>query len=701
MRGATRVLLAADGRSPALARRHLRAACAETGLSALLDDALLLVTELVTNAVVHAGTAVELHIDTTGAGLRVEVVDSSPGGLPLPQRTVEDNREGGRGLLLLDALSSAWGSTHTATGKSLWFRLGALEPATPTRDAGDAPPARLLGLPDLRWLLEVGEDRPELSSDQVVRELLHRMAEGVGVSDVLLVRPSVDGAWEVTQSVGRAPEHLELEQVRRTATGGVRKAALGDALVLPLGQVSRPTGAVVLLDASGLDAERAALARLAADRLSHLLQDESARHALLHDRGALTLLAEASEMFAGALDVTLATTLLCQLVVPRFGSWSAVYGTSGERAQLISVSHLDEERIAELRVRLSTPLAQAAAARLAEQGADARPVVLTADDLPPGLLAADQAGVLAVPLTARRRVLGVLLVARAGASRHTADDVGLLVDLARRAALAVEGARLYEERSAVAQALQASLLPPTLPDVDGLQLGARYAAAGEGNEVGGDFYDVFPVRGGGWAVAIGDVCGKGPEAATITGLARNVLRLMVEDGRPPEEAFRRLNQAIIDLGDRGRFLTTTLALLEPYDGGIRVVLATAGHPPPAVVGRDGQVRFVGGGGTLLGVTPEIHVGLERLTLELGEQLVLYTDGVTERRDQDRWFGEGALSAALAQAHGRSADAVAGHVEQRVRAFGPTAASDDLAVLVVAAVPRTAPAQRAQPVIAAV
>jgi sigma-B regulation protein RsbU (phosphoserine phosphatase) len=433
---------------------------------------------------------------------------------------------------------------------------------------------------------------------------------------------------------------------------------------------------------------------LAADRLAHLLQDESARHALVHDRGALTLLAEASEMFAGALDVTLATTLLCQLVVPRFGAWAAVYGTSDDRAHLLSVSHVHEEQIAELRVRLSDTRSLAAAGRLAQLGADARPLVLSREELPPGLLSQDQTGVLAVPLTARRRVLGVLLVAPAGGSGRPADEVSLLVDLARRAALAVEGARLYEERSAVAQALQASLLPPTLPEVDGLQFGARYAAAGEGNEVGGDFYDVFPVGDGCWAVAIGDVCGKGPEAATITGLARNVLRLMVEDGRPPDEAFRRLNQAILDLGDRGRFLTATLALLEPYDGGVRVVLAVAGHPPPAVVDQVGQVRFLDAGGTLLGVTADIQVGVEHLTLQLGEQLVLYTDGVTERRDQDRWFGETTLSAALAQAQGRSADAVAGHLEQRVRSFAAAAASDDLAVLVVGAVPRAAVPQSA-------
>ena len=139
------------------------------------------------------------------------------------------------------------------------------------------------------------------------------------------------------------------------------------------------------------------------------------------------------------------------------------------------------------------------------------------------------------------------------------DDAGLLLDLARRAALAVDNARLYEERTGIAQALQSSLLPPELPAVAHVEFGARYAAAGEGNEVGGDFYDVFDVPDGPWAVAIGDVCGKGPEAAAITGLARNVLRLLGREGIAPPAVLTRLNTAILDLGDRGRFCTATMA----------------------------------------------------------------------------------------------------------------------------------------------
>jgi anti-sigma regulatory factor (Ser/Thr protein kinase) len=685
-----RVALPPDARSAGLARRYVRAACDEAGQDALVDDALLLVTELVTNAVVHAGTALELCVSTGPGGVRVEVSDGRPGGLPLPTGSVDEGREGGRGLFLLDRLASTWGSTHTPAGKSLWFDLGPREGAAPPPSVGEPPAATALDLPDVAWLLALGDRAAELGTAQVVRETLHRLVEGLSASWAVLLGPAPRGMWQLAEQVGEVPDELTAERVRRSLPSGVRTTSLADDLVLVLGRTGDPSGAVVLGGAAGLGASRCALARLAADGLEVLLLEDRSRADLHRDRGSLALLAEASEMFAGALDVTLATTLLCQLVVPRFGVWAAVYGAAGRGAQLLAATHGDEQQGAELRVRLSSEQALTLAGELATTRPGQGPRLLQPAERPVGLTLPGSE-VLAIPLSTRSRSLGVLLLARSEGAEPVSDDIPVLVDLSRRAALAVEGARLYEERSAVAQALQASLLPPVLPEVDGLVFGARYAAAGEGNEVGGDFYDVFPVGDGRWAVAIGDVCGKGPEAATITGLARNVLRLMVEEGRAPEQAFRRLNAAILDLGDRGRFLTAALALLEPRDGGARVLLATAGHPPPVVLGTSGAVRFVGTGGTLLGVTPDVEIEVQHFDLAVGEHLVLYTDGVTERRDGARWFGEATLRTALSQAAGRTPDQVAGHLELQVRGFGPSAASDDLAVLVVGAVALREPA----------
>ncbi|MCW2667314.1 MAG: hypothetical protein JWN57_2276 [Frankiales bacterium] len=698
LRGARRVTLPPDSRSARLARRHVTSACEDAGLLDVLDDALLIVTELVTNAVVHAGTNVELYLDTSGPGLRGEVLDQGGGSLPVlgddgPGDPAEATREGGRGLFLLDALASSWGTHHGRSGKSVWFRLDGdatgdprpvLEPA--------AEPARVRAtIADLNWLVELPDRLQErLVPDQLVGELLHRLCDGVDVDQAVILSAATDGDedWAAIARVGPAlPDELEVHAQALAIGTGARVVAEPGLLVLPLHGVVGASGAVVLRmrePDQEPDSTDQALSRLVADRVGVSLGQERLREARRRSRGSLALLAEASDMFAGSLDVTLAVTLLAQLVVPRFGRWAAVFDLTEQAPRLLSVAHADEDEAPTLRVLLSSSDSTDAAERVAERLEPHRPTLLRADQLPPAVRGLHDGDVLAVPLVARRRLLGMLLLSTSGAA-GAGDEASLLLDLARRAAVAMDTARLYEERNAVAQALQASLLPPALPAVPDLQFGARYAAAGEGNEVGGDFYDVFPMNselGDCWAVAIGDVCGKGAEAAAITGLARNVLRLFSQEGRTPEQVFRRLNEAILDLGERGRFCTTALAVLRPSPSGLQVEVASAGHPPAALVRADGTVRLLGSGGTLLGVTPDIEVLVEHLVLAPGEHLVFYTDGVTERRNGGLWFGEDNLLDVLSRAAGRSADVVAGMLEESVRAFASAAASDDMAVLVV-------------------
>lgn len=276
----------------------------------------------------------------------------------------------------------------------------------------------------------------------------------------------------------------------------------------------------------------------------------------------------------------------------------------------------------------------------------------------------------------------MLLLGGSVTGRFRADDINVLNELARRAALAVDNARLYEERTAIAQALQALLLPSALPSATGVDFGARYAAAGEGNEVGGDFYDVFGLPDGGWGLAIGDVCGKGAEAAAITGMARNVLRLLIEDGAAPQGALSRLNEVILGLGDRGRFCTTSLATVHRRGEALAVRVSHAGHPLPVLVGLDGKARFVGRTGTVLGIVRGIELADDELVLQPGEALVFYTDGVTERRDGLELYGDERLLACLGRNRSRSADGVAGDLERDVVSFGGAATRDDLAVLVL-------------------
>jgi serine phosphatase RsbU (regulator of sigma subunit) len=183
---------------------------------------------------------------------------------------------------------------------------------------------------------------------------------------------------------------------------------------------------------------------------------------------------------------------------------------------------------------------------------------------------------------------------------------------------------------------------------------------------------------------MGDVCGKGAEAAAITGLARNVLRLLGREGTPPPDVLRRLNGAILDLGERGRFCTALMATLDASAEGVSICLSAAGHPPPVLVRPDGRASFVGTSGSLLGVFRDVDVSGDELHLKPGEALVFYTDGVTERRDGDRMFGDESLLALCAAAAGGTADAIAGQLEQAVRDFGDRPSRDDLAVLVVRA-----------------
>jgi phosphoserine phosphatase RsbU/P len=297
----------------------------------------------------------------------------------------------------------------------------------------------------------------------------------------------------------------EIDEVRRRAREGTdHPLSFGSGLlVLPLRRRIGVFGALVVGDADHLDEAGVALTRLVADRMGVVLRDDRAHTAQLRDRRSLALLAEASELFAGTLDVSLVMTLTAQLVVPRFANWSGVYTIDAQGARLAAVAHALETGTAPLRGSLASDAACALVQRLVRELGE-QPSLVPEHELPASLRGF--AGeLLAVPLVARGRLLAVMLVGRPTGAGPARDDGGLLLDLARRAALAVDNARLYEERTAIAQALQRSLLPPALPTGAHIEFGSRYAAAGEGNEVGGDFYDVFAVPGGLWAVAIGDV----------------------------------------------------------------------------------------------------------------------------------------------------------------------------------------------------
>jgi serine phosphatase RsbU (regulator of sigma subunit) len=295
---------------------------------------------------------------------------------------------------------------------------------------------------------------------------------------------------------------------------------------------------------------------------------------------------------------------------------------------------------------------------------------------------------MSLPLTARGTRFGVMSIGVGdGRPPFGHAQLTLALDLAQRAALAVDGARQFVERSHVAQTLQEALLPRALPQVPGVALGVRYVAAGSGVDVGGDFYDVFDTGDGGWGVVVGDVVGKGVEAAAVAGVARHTLRALALHERRPEALLAGLNQTLLREAGPQRMCTVCYVRLVPAagrDGALDAAISLAGHPEPVLVRAGGATGLVGRPGTLLGAFPDVDLSTVSVRLEPGDALVLYTDGVTERHGGGNFFVTGRLRRLLRGLAGAPADVMAAEVERAVVGFRPDAPRDDLAVLVVRA-----------------
>jgi serine phosphatase RsbU (regulator of sigma subunit) len=304
-----------------------------------------------------------------------------------------------------------------------------------------------------------------------------------------------------------------------------------------------------------------------------------------------------------------------------------------------------------------------------------------------------------VPLVARGRTLGAIsLISAESGRRYRQAELGLAEELARRAALAVDNARLYRDRAQVARTLQEGLLPSRLPEVPGVEVGLCYLSAGE-VDVGGDFYDLFETRMVGqnstsepssWVVVIGDVSGKGAEAAAVLALARYTIRALAMRESHPSDVLTGLNEAMLRQRrehDDHKFCTATYARLEMNEGstkgGAQVTVCCGGHPPPFVLKADGSIHKVGQPGRAIGVFDDMNLTEQEASLAPGDALVLYTDGVVEARSPDGlFFGEERLVTLLRSSVALDAATIAGRVENAVLDFQEQAPRDDIAVLVL-------------------
>jgi PAS domain S-box-containing protein len=392
------------------------------------------------------------------------------------------------------------------------------------------------------------------------------------------------------------------------------------------------------------------------------VEDVSSRR---REEAGLRLLAQTGAALESSLHATDRLEELVRLLVPGYVESAVVELLLRGRLRVAAVAHRDPAAEAMLRApRDYTVLSSVIRGGCVERSPDH----------------------LAAPLIARGRVLGALSLTRGtGQPRFDDTDLAFVEEVAARAALAVDNALLLEQQTEIAQTLQHSLLPPHLPSIPGVELAARYRTGAVGVEVGGDFYDAFPTRGG-WTMTIGDACGKGAAAAGVTALARHTIRALAFEAETPGDVLRGVNDRLARQPDGDALLTAALVKLVPGDDELHVTVACAGHPPPFVVRTGGDVEELGRPGTLLGPFAREAIFEDVSTvLRPSDALVLYTDGVTEARRDGRLFGEARLREVLSQSAGTAAHCMADAIETAVEDFGG-APTDDMALLVASAEP---------------
>ncbi|MEU1081915.1 SpoIIE family protein phosphatase [Streptomyces sp. NPDC005908] len=811
VRGCTRVEATLPGSplAPGSARALLRKALTEwaqlapPGADLLTgrvgDDAALVASELVTNAVVHAGTEVHLTCrleEDTGA-LVVEVADHHPARAPqdgAPEAPAHDTPEYGRGLRLVAALAESWGITYRPGTKTVWARLAnhddaAGDPAATY--AGERDPAR-----DLRAAAQLASGplapRGRTGPREGTRDAWRAASYG---DDWLARRPGRDGAWLGRGALSFLAEASDLlagqldEDLVASLTGqlivprladwcavwledettalggrpgGIRAGGrlarvwhAGEQYVeelsralegnpppypddpLGTGPVPYPWPAPAAVADADLDAVGGDPRSVGGDPGS-VGGDPGSVGAGSGPVGAETgsvgaetgsvgvgpgpAYAGPGSVDAGAGPVHASPGAVSSASVSadagtvsadaRTGSVDAGFGSVGRDPGAVDPD-LDPATADSGRVGLGSgpasddpgpadagPGSVGAGPGEGARGAGGRAAEGPAS-APPGTA-------LAYRLVAGGRPLGTLVIGRGGIDRFPDEITGLVEDLGRRVALAIGAARQYARQATISAVLQRGLLPGAVAEIPGVRSALVHEPCDKGGP-SGDFYDLFPAGRGRWCFAVGDVQGKGPEAAVVIGLVRPWLRLLAREGYRVADVLDRLNQLLLDDateaadaaaralvaagarptapgdGPQTRFLSLLYGELVPFDGGVRCTLASAGHPLPLVLDPEGAVRTVAQPQTLLGVVEDATYTSETFEMYSGDSLLCVTDGVTERRSGSRQFDDGdGLATALAGCAGMDAGAIAERITRLVHDFGARPPADDLALLVLQA-----------------
>ncbi|MFD0379422.1 PP2C family protein-serine/threonine phosphatase [Streptomyces sp. NPDC127112] len=310
--------------------------------------------------------------------------------------------------------------------------------------------------------------------------------------------------------------------------------------------------------------------------------------------------------------------------------------------------------------------------------------------VPEGLVALGS--IVITPLPGHGVPAGALVLLRNGGAEAFTEGEEVFARLfAARAGAAMSAARLYAEQASITDTLMRELLPPSLHQVCGVEYAGGYRPSKDHERVGGDFYDVHPATGEGAPslVVLGDVCGKGLEAAVMTGKIRNTLHALLPMADDHHRMLSLLNTSLLNT-ENARFATMVLASAARDGNAVRLRLTSAGHPAPLILRSDGRVEEARTKGTLVGALPEITTQTARVTLAPGDTCVLYTDGISEARGGPMggvMFGEERLRRALSQCAAMPAEAVVEHVQMLTSQWVGAGRHDDMAVVVIAA-PRT-------------
>jgi PAS domain S-box-containing protein len=415
----------------------------------------------------------------------------------------------------------------------------------------------------------------------------------------------------------------------------------------------------------------------------NIFQDVTARRRAEEGR---RFLGEASAILASSLDYRTTLRSVAELAVPRLGDRCAIYVQERDELHRLALAIADPPPRADVVGSQRRHLFEASPHPVLEVIRTGRSMfipevtdeflrgVADDDDHLEALRSLGFRSLIVVPIRSAGQPLGAIaLVSGRHGRRFGEGDLELAEELGRRAAVTVELARIHEERGHVAETLQRSLLPPETPAIPGLDVATRYRPAV--HDIAGDFYDLFPIGDGEWAVMIGDVCGKGASAASLTTAARYSVHAAAIEHREPVSIVSVLNEALLRQDLDGRFCTLLFATLRPERGGAALTLATGGHPPGVVLREDGSVELTQARGTLVGVVPDPTIGQDDIRLGEGDALILYTDGLTDGGMIDVEM----VASELKRHAGKTSEEIAAAVESLLPSGEPR---DDLAILVL-------------------